>query len=248
MGNDRLTKGLDLKRMRGNELPTTFGFKGWAVSRRNVRKTRVLLADQETIFAAGIKVFLEERFTVVGIATDGEALRHANEQLKPDVIIVDLAIPMMNGIEALIGLRNRLKSPKIIVDTVAADVASVTEVFGAGAAGYVLRTSPPSEFLNAVDKVVAGGRYISPLVPFDVARLRKPVQAERRPLTQREKEVLQLVAEGKTSKEIAAALDISPKTVESHRENISRNLDLHTIAELTRYAIERGLLWRARTS
>jgi DNA-binding NarL/FixJ family response regulator len=206
-------------------------------------KKTVLLADREGIFAEGVKASLAGRFEVLGLATDGKALLGANETLKPDVVIIDFGIPLLNDLQTLIKLRNQSNRPKIVVLTMAADTASVTEALRAGVVGYVLKTSPPAELLAAVEKVLRGGTYVTPRLPFAVGKIsRLSADKELRSLSQREREVLQLIAKGHTSREIAAALHISTKTVESHRTNISRHLDIHSIAELTRYAIERGLL------
>jgi len=206
-------------------------------------KKKILLAGKEFIFAEGVKVSLEGRFEVVGIATDGRVLMNANDTLKPDVIIVDLAIPLLNPAETLVELTKRPNHPKVVVVTTAADIASITEVLRAGAVGYVLRTSPPSELLAAVERALKGDTYITPLLPFTLHSIARQSQFdERRSLTQREREVLQLIAKGQTSKEIAVTLNISTKTVESHRTKISRHLDIHSIAGLTRYAIEHGML------
>jgi len=218
-------------------------FKKGLCRGKAMSKRKILLADKEAIFAEGVKASLEGLFEVVGIAADGKALMEANDALKPDVVIVDLAIPRLNGSETLFELSKRANHPKIIVLTMAADLASVTEVLRAGAVGYVLKTSPPWELLVVVEKVLSGQTYVTPLLPFSPGKVARESQFdERRSLTQREREVLQLIAKGRTSKEIAVKLNISTKTVESHRTNISRHLDIHSIAELTRYAIEHGML------
>jgi len=206
-------------------------------------KKKVLVGDKGVIFAEGVKAALERDFDVVSIATDGHTLLNANRALKPDVIVVDPAIPLMNGVETLVELTAQPCGPKVVVLTMAADIASVSEMLRVGVTGYVLKISPPSELLAAIDKVLKGGTYITPLLPFHFGKITRYFQHdERRSLTQREREVLELIAKGRTSREIAAVLNISTKTVESHRTNISRHLGIHSIAELTRYALEHGMV------
>jgi len=204
-------------------------------------KKKVLVGDKGGIFAEGVKVSLGRDFDVVGIVTDGKALLDETRSLQPDVVVLDLAIPLMDG-ETFDEIAEQPNPPKIVVLTMAADIASVTEMIEAGAAGYVLKTSPPSELLFAIEKVLKGGRYITPLLPFNPSKIRRQFHDERRSLTQREREVLELIAKGRTSREIAIVLNISTKTVESHRTNISRHLGIHSIAELTRYALEHGMV------
>jgi DNA-binding NarL/FixJ family response regulator len=203
-----------------------------------------LVADKEPLFAEGIKALLGEHFEIVGVAADGKALLSANETLKPDFIIADIGMPLLNGIKVLSELNKQSHRVKVIFLTAAADRSSVTEALRAGALGYVLKTSPPEELLAAIDRVLSGGTYITPQLLPALGKMAREFgyDDERRPLTRRETEVLQLVAKGLTTKQIAGALNISTKTVESHRTSISRHLDIHSIAELTRYAMEHGLL------
>jgi DNA-binding NarL/FixJ family response regulator len=204
-----------------------------------------LLADRATIFAEGVKALLERQYEVVGIVTDGRDLVNAAERLRPDIIVADVALPLLNGIEALRQLKKQAFRPKVIFLTLTNDTASVTEALRAGAAGYVLKTSTQSELETAIIKVLKGATYITPLLSRSIRTDGLGFEKHRQSvasLTGREREVLQLIAEGRTSKEIAYILKISIKTVEFHRTNISNHLGIHSIALLTRYALEHGIL------
>jgi DNA-binding NarL/FixJ family response regulator len=211
----------------------------------NVKK-KVLLADRARIFAEGVRALIERRLEVAGIVSDGRALVKAGRALKPDLVVADVVMPLLNGIEALRQLRQERACSKVIFLTMADDTPTITEALRAGAAGYLLKTSPPSELEIAITRVLRGGTYITPLLsPIIKQGSRHLFEKHRHPLgslTTREREVLQLIAEGRTSKEIAAILDISIKTVEFHRTNIANHLGIHSIAQLTRYAIEHGIL------
>lgn len=212
-------------------------------------RPRVLLADDHTLVLEGIQKLLEPHFDLVGTVEDGRALLEAAKKLEPDVVIADISMPLLNGIDAARQLRKILPGAKIVFLSMHADPTYVTEAFKAGGAGYLLKRSAASELVFAIEEVLKGRFYVTPAVAKDVL---KDVFAESEPsrkepptqgpnLTPRQREVLQLVAEGKSIKEIASILDISIKTVEFHKSRIMEELDLHTTAELTKYAVAHGI-------
>jgi two-component system response regulator NreC len=204
---------------------------------------RILLADDHVIVRQGLKALLErERFEVAGEASDGrEAVRLA-AGLKPDIILLDVAMPLLNGMDATREILRNAPGAKVILLTMYAEDHYVLEALRAGAIGFVVKTRASGELLEAIREVLRGHCYLSPGVSRAVvsAYLQK---AELRPdpLTSRERQVLQLIAEGKTTKEAAAVLDISFKTADSHRSRIMQKLDIHETASLVRYAIRHGL-------
>ncbi len=192
----------------------------------------------------GLRALLErEKFEVVGEAADGrEATRLAGE-LSPDVAILDLAMPLFNGIEAARSIRKSRPAIQLVALTVHAEDPYVLSALEAGFRGYLLKSQAAAQLIRAIDEVRRGGTYLGPGVSQVVvdAYLGKGDYSPD-PLTQREREILQLVAEGKTTKEIARLLGISPKTAESHRTRMMAKLDIHDTAGLVRYAIRRGLV------
>ena len=211
-----------------------------------MKRPRLLLADDQTLVLEGLRKLLEPQFEVVGAVGDGRTLLRAATQLQPDVVLMDIAMPRLNGIDAARQLRKSLPETKIIFLTVHADPAYVTEAFRAGASAYLLKRSAASELVDAVHEVLKGRRYVTALVPREVLHtvLKSPLGRGAAPaeLSSRQREVLQLVAEGLTSKEIAAALNVSVKTVEYHKARLMERLELHTTADLTRYALLHGLV------
>lgn len=209
-------------------------------------KPRVLLADDHTLVLDGFRKILEETCDIVGTAEDGRTLLKMAHQLLPDIVTLDISMPQLNGIDAARKLHKDFPHTKIIFVTMHADQAYLAEAFKAGATGYLLKRSAGSELLQAIQSVMNGHNYVTPLIAKSLVQSmvtgRKPSVKKGHPLTPRQREVLQLVAEGNTIKEIAAALDISPKTVEFHKTQLMEQLDLHTTAELTRYALAHGLI------
>jgi two-component system response regulator NreC len=204
---------------------------------------RILLADDHMIVRQGLRVLLEQAgIVVIGEASDGqEALRIAHEQY-PDVAVLDIAMPHLNGLETARRLRETLPHTKIVLLTVHTEDPYVLEALQAGAVGYVLKTQAAVDLVQAIRDVLQGGIYVSPqvsraIVTAYLTRSHLPPD----PLTSREREIVQLIAEGQTTKEIASRLGLSVKTVESHRINLMRKLDIHETATLVRYAIRRGL-------
>jgi DNA-binding NarL/FixJ family response regulator len=208
-------------------------------------KPRLLLADDHTLLLDGLRMMLEPEFELVGVVEDGQSLLTVAEKLRPDLVVLDIAMPALNGIDAARQLKRSRPGTKLIFLTMHSDPDYITEAFRAGASGYLLKRSAASELITAIREVLAGGTYISPILGKDrqdlmAASQREGVFSDR--LTPRQREVLQLVAEGCTRKEIAATLRISVKTVEFHKAALSRGYHLRNTADFTRYAIEHGLI------
>jgi two-component system, NarL family, response regulator NreC len=211
---------------------------------------RLLLADDHTVVRQGLRKVLEERpeWAVVAEAGDGrEAVRLA-EQFKPDVSILDVAMPLLNGIEATRQIARRVPSTRILVLTMHADEAYVAQILRAGAAGYLLKDSADVDLIQAVSEVARGKSFFSPAIArvmldnYVRQGTEKDVSDRYESLSQREREIFQLIAETKTNKEIAALLNVSPSTVETHRARIMEKLDLHSAAEIVLYAVRRGVI------
>jgi len=209
-------------------------------------KPRMLLADDHTLFVEALHKVLETEFELVGEVGDGRSLLEAAPRLKPHVILMDLSMPLLNGIDAAHQLRRLVPDSKLVFLSMHGDPTYVTEAFRAGASAYVLKRSTATELLQAIRTALRGQIYISPMLTKEVMdpllhrRLTAaPVQAD---LTLRQREVLQLVAEGRPMKEIASILCVSQKTVEFHKTRIVKQLGLHTTADLTKYAVAHGLV------
>lgn len=205
---------------------------------------RVLLADDHQIVRQGLRAMLEKAgHAVVGEAADGrEACRLARE-LKPNIAVLDLAMPLLNGLDAIREIQRASPGTRAILLTMHTDRPYVLQALKAGAKGYVLKSQAAEDLIRAIEEAVRGAAYLSPGVAGSLveAYLTKGDQPEE-PLTARERQVLQLIAEGKTTKAIARLLGVSFKTAESHRSRIMKKLGIHEIAGLVRYAIRRGLL------
>ncbi len=204
----------------------------------------VLLADDHQIVRQGIKVLLErEGFDVVGEAADGrEAVQMATE-LRPDVAVVDFVMPLLNGLDAGVQIQRDSPRTKAILLTMYTEDQYVLEAFRGGLRGYVIKTQAAADLIQAIREVLRDAMYVSPgisrtLVQAYLSKTDLPPD----PLTVREREVLQLVAEGRTTKEVATVLGVSVKTAETHRTKIMRKLEIHETAGLVRYAIRRGLV------
>src|SRR5882724_3169102 len=202
----------------------------------NSPRARILLADDHALVAAGLCKLLETDFDLIGAVGDGRALVAAAKKESPDVILLDISMPLLNGVEAARQLRVALPAAKLIFVTVHSDSPYVVEAFRAGASGYLLKRSAASELVTAIREVLLGNLYVTPLIGKSALEGILKVAERRGPLlSARQREVLQLVAEGHSAKEIAVVLKISPKTVEFHKSWIMKKLDLHSTAELTRY-------------
>jgi DNA-binding NarL/FixJ family response regulator len=201
------------------------------------RRPRLLLADDHPLFLEGVRRFLENKYDVVGTVADGKALIAAAQTLRPDIIVVDISMPEMNGLAAAQIIGGTVPSAKFIVLSVHSDQAYVSEAFRAGARGYVSKRAAAAELLTAIKQVLEGRTYVTPLVTPETPAGSK----DGKRLTLRQLEILRLVAEGYQNKEIAHLLKISVKTVEFHKTRIMSDLNIHTPAGLTRYAIDHGI-------
>jgi DNA-binding NarL/FixJ family response regulator len=203
----------------------------------------ILLADDHQIVRDGLKTLLEKQtdMKVVGEAEDGRAAVRLARELAPNVVIMDIAMPGLNGVDAARQIRSDTSDVKIIALSMQSDGPIVRRMLQAGAAGYMLKDCASDELVKAIRSVIRGGTYLSDGVQNVVVRQLTTPEPTSNPLTPKEREVLQLLAEGKTTKEIAAALYLSPKTVDTHRQHIMDKLDIHSVAELTKYAIREGL-------
>lgn len=211
-----------------------------------MQPVRILLADDHTLFLDGMRKLLENDFEIVGTAANGRELIDAAEALHPDVILLDISMPLLNGIDAARQLRQRGTKAKLLFVTMHSGADYVKEAFRAGASGYVLKHSAGPEVVGAIHEVMRGNFYLTPLVSKDTLTTlidpKQPASARASgELTMRQREVLQLVAEGHSAKSIADVLSISPKTVEFHKASMMRQLGLHSTAELIRYALSHGL-------
>jgi DNA-binding NarL/FixJ family response regulator len=207
----------------------------------NSRRVRVLLADDHVLVAAGLAKLLEEEFEVLGVRNDGREAVLAAAQEHPDVVVLDISMRNLNGLEAARQIKAMSPDTKIIFITVHADLAYVTAAFRSGASGYVLKGSAAGELCEAIHHALSGRTFLTPLISQEALdeALRQP--NHRLSLTPRQREILQLVAEGHSAKSIGDGLHISAKTVEFHKAEIMKKLKLHSVAALTRYAIEHGI-------
>ena len=210
-----------------------------------MRKIRVLLVDDHTVVRQGLRRILEsdEEIEIVGEAGDGRTAIDLVQKLRPHVVVMDVAMPELNGIEATRQIVKRIEGAKVLVLSMHGDDVYVRQALKAGARGYLLKDSEDLDLIKAVKAVRAGGSFFSPPVSKVVLSgyLGDKVDGDAEDsvarLTDREREVLQLIAEGKTNKEVAHALSVSVNTVETHRKHIMEKLDLHNTAELVRFAI-----------
>ena len=210
-----------------------------------MKKPSVLMADDHSMILAGLRKLVEADYDVVGTVEDGRALVEAAQKLRPDLILLDISMPLLNGLEAARQLRTLVPDSKIIFLTMHASPTYATEAFQAGASGYLLKHSAADELSQAIKSVLQGRHYLTPLLTKEVMdSVLSPSTGERgtaTALTPRQREVLQLVAEGHGTKEIATILSLSVKTVEFHKARLMQQLDLHSIANLTKYAITEGI-------
>jgi DNA-binding NarL/FixJ family response regulator len=209
-------------------------------------RPRVLIADDHQILAEGLRGLLEPEFEVVGVVADGRELVAAARAHQPDVIVADVTMPSLNGIDAVAQARAGGVGAKVVFLTMHRDVAYARRAMEAGAAGFVLKHSAAAELVTAVREALQGRTYVTPLIAGELlesyraceARPREPVHR----LTARQREVLQLVAEGRSAKEVAAVLKISVRTAEAHKARVLEALGLGTTAELVQYAIRNAII------
>lgn len=211
-------------------------------------KPRILMADDHSIVLAGLRKLVESEGEVVGTVEDGRSLVTEAEKLRPDIILLDISMPLLNGLDAARQLTKLVPESKLIFLTMHATPTYATEAFKAGASGYLIKRSAATELKQAIQAVMRGQHYMTPLITRDVLAAvlhpqeKPPCTRQLATLTPRQREVLQLIAEGKGTKEVASLLNISVKTVEFHKLRIMEELDLHSTAELIKFAIAEGLV------
>jgi DNA-binding NarL/FixJ family response regulator len=209
-------------------------------------RPRILIADDHQILAEGLRGLLEPEYEVVGVVADGRELVSAAKQLRPDVVVADVTMPSLNGIDAAARLHDMGLEAKVIFLTMHRDVAYARRAMEAGAAGFVLKHAAASELVTAVREALRGKTYVTPMIAGELLQSYREGPSEPREpaqrLTARQREVLQLFAEGRSAKEVAALLKISIRTAEAHKARISEALGLRTTAELVQFAIRNGII------
>jgi DNA-binding NarL/FixJ family response regulator len=211
-----------------------------------MKKVRVLLADDHNIVLMGLKSLLEGKFEIVGSVQNGRALVKQAAALQPDVIVADISMPQLNGIEAVRQIKRTNENIKIVFLTMHPDVTYAASAFEAGASGFVLKHSAPSELVTAIHAAMKGRTYVTPLIAGDLIHsYQEGISPEKillKTISPRQREVLQLLAEGKSAKEIASVLEISTRTVEFHKYKMMEQLGIKTSAELVQYAMKHGII------
>ncbi len=210
-----------------------------------MRRPRVLLADDHTLLLDAFAKLLEPECDVVGTVADGRALLAAAEELKPDVVVLDIAMPLLNGLDAGRQLKKALPDVKLIFLTMNQDPAIAAEAFRAGASGYLLKTSSGSELVKAIKEATSGRSYVTPLITQDLVEMLMLGPKQRKgaaELTPRQREVLQLLAEGCSMKEAAQILKVTARTIAFHKYRIMDRFRLNSNAELIQFAIRQGVV------
>jgi two-component system, NarL family, response regulator NreC len=215
-----------------------------------MKKLRVLLADDHIVMRAGLRALLDRQsnLEVVGECENGREAVELTGSLRPDVVVMDVGMPGLNGIEATKTIVDRHSSPAVVILSMHADESYVMRALKAGARGYLLKDSAAADLIGAIQAVSQGRSFFSPKVSRILAEDYVRILKQKGDvdtydlLTSREREILQLLAEGKANKEVATALNISPYTVETHRSHILQKLNLHTPAELVLYAVRKGII------
>jgi DNA-binding NarL/FixJ family response regulator len=210
-----------------------------------IGRPRILIADDHTFVAEACGKLLEPEFEVVGTVGDGQALLAAVPELRPDVIVLDIGMPLLNGLEAGKRIKKLVRAVRIVYLTMNTDISVAAEAFRGGASGYLLKTSAAAELATAVREVLKGRRYVSPLVTNDVDGFFLEIRvshAGQEKLTDRQREVLQLLAEGRSMKEVAYTLKLTPRTVAFHKYKIMERLHLKTNSDLVQYAIREHVI------
>ena len=209
-----------------------------------MRRPRVLLADDHALLLGAFEKLLKDECEIVGQAADGRALVAAAETLKPDVILLDISMPLLNGLDAGRQIKQKLRDVKLVFLTMNEDPDLAAEAFRAGASAYLLKRSAASELLTAIRQVMEGRSYITPLVTEGlVGSLMHADEHTAAPeLTPRQREVLQLLAEGRSMKEIASLLNLTPRTVAFHKYRMMEQLKVKSTAELVQYAVKHHIV------
>jgi DNA-binding NarL/FixJ family response regulator len=205
-------------------------------------RPRILMADDHLLLLEAFKALLEPEFEMVGTVTDGRTLLEACARLHPDVVLLDIAMPLLNGIDAGRQLKAEHRSVKLIYLTMNPDPELASAALRLGASGYLLKSSAAQELKQAIQEALRGRSYITPLIARDVVGALIEQRAPRQELTMRQREVLQLLAEGKSMKEVAAILDLTPRTVAFHKYRMMEQLRLKTSAELVTFAVKAGMV------
>jgi DNA-binding NarL/FixJ family response regulator len=206
-------------------------------------RPRVLLADDHALLLGALEKMLSADCEVVGQVSDGRTLVTAAETLKPDVIVLDISMPVLNGLEAGRQIKQRLKSVKLVFVTMNQDPDLAAEAFRAGASGYLLKQSAASELMTAIRQVMAGRSYVTPLMTEGLMEaLMQPPETGPAELTPRQREILQLLAEGRSMKEVANELNITPSTVAFHKYRMMEQLKVKSSAELVQYAVKHHIV------
>ncbi len=215
-----------------------------------MNKIRVILAEDHTIVRQGLRSLLEQSddIEVIAEAEDGREAVNKTEQLKPDIVLMDISMPILNGIEATRQIKKKFPDIKVLILTMHTTEEYISQILHAGASGYLVKKSAHHELLSAIKAIQKGNSYLSPLVSKKVVdqylqKTQDDIKQDRyEKLTTREREVLQLIAEGKANKEIAELLYLSVKTVETHKAHLMEKLNLHTTTDLIKYAIQKGII------
>ncbi len=209
-------------------------------------KPRILIADDHRILAEGLRGLVEPEFEVVAIVANGRELIAAAKKLRPDVVVADISMPSLGGIEAAAQLRDHGIATKVVFLTQHQDVAYARHAMEAGAMGYVLKHSASAELVTAIREALRGRSYVSPMIAGELLQSYRertlPVGDRSIRLTSRQRELLQLFAEGHSAKEVAAVVKISTRTAEFHKARILKTLGLDTTAQLVQYAIRHGII------
>jgi DNA-binding NarL/FixJ family response regulator len=205
-------------------------------------RPRILMADDHLMLLEAFRALLEPEFEVVGTVTDGRMLLEEFARLHPDVVLIDVAMPLLNGLDAGRQLKAQRRSVKLIYLTMNPDPDLAGEALRLGASGYVLKSSAAHELKQAIHEALLGRSYITPLITRDVVGSLIERRPARHELTSRQREVLQLLAEGRSMKEVAAILDLTPRTVAFHKYRMMEQLRLKTTAELVQFAVRQGIV------
>ena len=206
-----------------------------------MKRTRLLIADDHVMFAQGLESLLHDEFELLGTAGNGEELVEATLRLEPDVILVDISMPVLNGFDAVRRIKASGSETRIIFLTMHDDAALLSEAFRCGASGYILKQAAGEELANAIREVAHGNNYVSPLVT-NLPAEPLPIHTQKTTITPRQREVLELISRGLTMKEIASHLNISTRTAESHKYEMMQTLGVDSTAELIRYSLRLGLI------
>jgi DNA-binding NarL/FixJ family response regulator len=205
-------------------------------------KPRLVVADDHPVVTEGLRRLLEPDFTLAEVVSDGRALVAAAKKHRPDAVVADITMPSLNGIEAAHQMRQAGLTARVIFLTMHRDVAYARQALAAGASGFVLKHAAPAELITAIREALQGRTYVSPLIAGELFQSYQAGASQSQPLTARQREVLQLFAEGHSAKEVAGALKIAVRTAEWHKARIEEVLGVRSTSELVQYAIRNGII------